>query len=78
MHSGILTSGRSYSGPSPATIVNSPGVMVLASSASDIPLSLAREELLVLLPELERILSVLRGLSMCLRLGTAWGAAYAS
>jgi hypothetical protein len=51
--------------------------MVLASS-DDIPRSLTREELLVLLPMLGRVLSFLRGLNRCLRLGTAWGVPYAS
>jgi hypothetical protein len=73
-----LTSGRSCSGPCAATIANSPGVMVLASSARDDPRSLASEGLLVLFPGLKRALSVLCGLSRYLRLGTAWGAAYAS
>jgi hypothetical protein len=52
--------------------------MVLASSARDDPRSLASEGLLVLFPGLKRVLSVLCGLSRYLRLGTAWGAAYAS
>lgn len=78
MCSVALTSGRSCSGPCAATIVNSPGVMVLASSANDIPFSLPCEELLALLLGLERELSVLCGLSRYLRLGTACGAAYAS
>jgi hypothetical protein len=66
----ILTLRRSCRGPCAAAIVNSPGVMVLASS-DDIPRSLVREELRVLLPALERVPSFLRGLNRCLRLGTA-------
>jgi len=52
--------------------------MVLASSVDDIPRSLVHEELRVLFPRLGRVLSVLCGLNRYLRLGTAWGVAYAS